>query len=58
LQVILAIGDCMGVKVHSSIGGTSVEKDISKLNDEQHVVTGTPGRVLGQSTTVILSSKL
>jgi ATP-dependent RNA helicase len=52
LQVILAIGDYMAVRVHSSVGGTSVGEDIRKLNHGQHVVTGTPGRVLGQSTPV------
>ena len=49
LQVILALGDYMNVQCHSCIGGTSLGEDIRKLDYGQHVVSGTPGRVFGES---------
>ena len=48
-QVILALGDYMNVQCHSCIGGTSLGEDIRKLDYGQHVVSGTPGRVFGES---------
>ncbi|XP_035459203.2 eukaryotic initiation factor 4A-III [Spodoptera frugiperda] len=44
-KVILALGDYMNVQCHACIGGTSLDKDIKKLDYGQHVVSGTPGRV-------------
>mmetsp|Transcript_70692 Transcript_70692/g.153509 ORF Transcript_70692/g.153509 Transcript_70692/m.153509 type:complete len:392 (+) Transcript_70692:115-1290(+) len=44
-KVALALGDYMKVKVHACIGGTSVQEDIHKLREGQHMVVGTPGRV-------------
>lgn len=44
-KVVLALGDYLGVKCHSCIGGTKVRDDISKLQSGVHVVVGTPGRV-------------
>lgn len=35
----------MNVQCHACIGGTSVGEDIRKLDNGQHVVSGTPGRV-------------
>jgi len=49
-KVALALGDYMKVKCHACIGGTSVREDIEKLKDGQHVVVGTPGRVLDMVT--------
>lgn len=46
LKVISAIGDPMGIKAYSAIGGTSVRDDVSTLKGKVHVVVGTPGRVL------------
>jgi len=44
-KVALALGDYQRVKCHACIGGTSVQEDRGKLNDGQHLVVGTPGRV-------------
>ena len=44
-QVVLALGDYMGVLCHACIGGTNVQQDIRVLEAGQHVVVGTPGRV-------------
>ena len=44
-QVVLALGDYMGVNCHACIGGTNVQQDIRVLEAGQHVVVGTPGRV-------------
>lgn len=45
-QVILALGDFMNVQCHACIGGTNLGEDIKKLDYGQHVVSGTPGRVI------------
>ena len=45
-SVMLALGDYMNVQVHACIGGTSITEDVKKLDHGQHVVSGTPGRVL------------
>lgn len=44
-SVILALGDYMNVQCHACIGGTSIGEDIRQLDNGQHVVVGTPGRV-------------
>jgi ATP-dependent RNA helicase len=44
--VCLALGDYMSVQCYSCTGGTSLGEDIRKLEYGQHVVSGTPGRVL------------
>jgi ATP-dependent RNA helicase len=44
-SVILALGDYMNVQCHACVGGTSIREDIRKLDQGQHVVSGTPGRV-------------
>jgi translation initiation factor 4A len=44
-KVVLALGDYLGVKCHSCIGGTKVKDDIARLEAGVHVVVGTPGRV-------------
>jgi len=49
IQVVLALGDYMNVQCHACIGGTNVGEDIRKLDYGQHVVSGTPGRVFGES---------
>merc|ERR1712216_56627 len=49
-KVALALGDYMKVKCHACIGGTSVRDDIEKLRDGQHLVVGTPGRVMDMVT--------
>ncbi|CCU78986.1 Bgt-2333 [Blumeria graminis f. sp. tritici] len=45
-KVVVAIGDFMNVECHACIGGTSVRDDMKSLQEGQHVVVGTPGRVL------------
>lgn len=45
-QVVLALGDFMNVQCHACIGGTSLGDDIKKLDYGQHIVSGTPGRVI------------
>ena len=42
----------MSVQCHSCIGGTNVGEDIRKLDYGQHIVSGTPGRVFGQSASL------
>ncbi|KAJ4939915.1 hypothetical protein JOQ06_029351 [Pogonophryne albipinna] len=48
-KVLLALGDYMNVQCHACIGGTNVGEDIRKLDYGQHVVSGTPGRVFGET---------
>src|SRR5271154_731042 len=45
-SVIMALGDYMNVQCHACIGGTNVGEDIRKLDYGQHIVSGTPGRVV------------
>eukprot|EP00461_Guttulinopsis_vulgaris_P002566 UN02567 len=40
-----AIGGYMNTKVHTCIGGKSMNDDLDQLNQGQHIITGTPGRV-------------
>jgi len=44
-KVMRALGDYLGVKVHTCVGGTSVREDQRILGSGVHVVVGTPGRV-------------
>jgi translation initiation factor 4A len=44
-KVIIALGDYMDVQCHACIGGTNVRADLAKLEQGQHIVVGTPGRV-------------
>jgi superfamily II DNA/RNA helicase len=44
-KVVLALGDYMNVLCHACIGGQSVGNDQRKLEQGQHIVSGTPGRV-------------
>lgn len=45
-NVIKSLGDFMNIRVHGCVGGKSVGDDVKALNKGQHVVSGTPGRVL------------
>ncbi|ONH65773.1 ATP-dependent RNA helicase FAL1 [Cyberlindnera fabianii] len=45
-NVIKSLGSYMNVQCHACIGGTSVGQDIKQLAKGQHIVSGTPGRVL------------
>jgi len=44
-KVLLSLGDCMKVEVHSCIGGKKLGQDIQKLEQGVQIVSGTPGRV-------------
>eukprot|EP00401_Gymnodinium_catenatum_P083234 CAMPEP_0117604252 /NCGR_PEP_ID=MMETSP0784-20121206/78585_1 /TAXON_ID=39447 /ORGANISM="" /LENGTH=438 /DNA_ID=CAMNT_0005407265 /DNA_START=333 /DNA_END=1650 /DNA_ORIENTATION=- len=45
-RVAAALADYGSAKCHACIGGTSVREDVSRLQEGQHLVVGTPGRVL------------
>ena len=45
-KVVLALGDFVHVQCHACIGGTSTGEDMRKLDYGQHIVSGTPGRVI------------
>ncbi|VDM01439.1 unnamed protein product [Schistocephalus solidus] len=55
-KVVLALGDYMDVSCHVCIGGTQVNADIEKLRAGQHVLVGTPGRVLDLLNRGVLQS--
>lgn len=44
-KVVIALGDYQDAQCHACIGGTNVRTDIAKLEQGQHIVVGTPGRV-------------
>jgi len=56
-KCVLALGDYMGARCHACIGGNSVQEDMSKLNQGQHVIVGTPGRVNDMINRGILRTK-
>jgi len=45
-KVACALGDYLGLRCHACIGGTTRRQDAQALAAGQHVVVGTPGRVL------------
>jgi ATP-dependent RNA helicase len=45
-DVIKSLGNYMNIQCHACIGGTSVGQDIKQLAKGQHIISGTPGRVL------------
>jgi len=45
-KVGVALGDHMGVHCHACIGGTARRQDVAALRAGQHVIVGTPGRIL------------
>mmetsp|Transcript_4149 Transcript_4149/g.12116 ORF Transcript_4149/g.12116 Transcript_4149/m.12116 type:complete len:395 (-) Transcript_4149:222-1406(-) len=45
-KVACALGDYLGIRCHVCIGGTARRDDLQALRSGQHVVVGTPGRVL------------
>jgi len=53
-KVVMALGDYKGVKCHACIGGTSVREDMRALDNGQHVVVGTPGRVFDMISRKVL----
>merc|ERR1719251_247059 len=53
-KVVMSLGDYMGAQCHTCIGGTSVREDMRELDDGQHIVVGTPGRVFDMISRKIL----
>jgi len=53
-KVVMSLGDYMGAQCHACIGGTSVRGDMGKLEQGQHIVVGTPGRVFDMITRKVL----
>ena len=51
------LSEYMDIKINLSIGGISVKENIEQLNDNPHIVIGTPGRVLDMINKKILSTK-
>lgn len=45
-NVIRNLGNYMNIHTHACIGGKQVGEDLKKLSQGQHIVSGTPGRVL------------
>lgn len=45
-NVISHLGGYMNIRSHACVGGKNVGQDIQKLQQGQHVISGTPGRVL------------
>jgi ATP-dependent RNA helicase len=56
-EIIEQIGRYMDVKAHACIGGTSIGQDIAMLKAGQHVISGTPGRVIDMIINRYLSTK-
>lgn len=46
-KVCRALGDYVGVRLHCCVGGKAVKDGIKALKTGVHIVSGTPGRVLG-----------
>jgi len=53
-KVTISLGDYMGAQCHACVGGTSVREDMRKLEDGQHIVVGTPGRVFDMISRKVL----
>lgn len=57
-EVVLSLGDYMGVRCHACIGGRSIHEDVANLKSANpHVMVGTPGRVYGILTRRAVSAK-
>ncbi|KAH3679178.1 hypothetical protein WICMUC_001189 [Wickerhamomyces mucosus] len=56
-SVIKSLGDYMNVQSHACIGGTNIGSDIKSLSKGQHIVSGTPGRVLDMIKRRTLSTR-
>jgi translation initiation factor 4A len=49
-KVVLALGDYLELRCHLCVGGTSARDDVTRLREGQHVVVGTPGRILDMAS--------
>jgi len=45
-NVAVALGDRLHLRCHACVGGTARTDDMQRLRDGQHIIVGTPGRVL------------
>ncbi|CAH8567003.1 unnamed protein product [Dicrocoelium dendriticum] len=54
--VVERIGTYMNVRCYTCIGGTNAQEDIRSLSSGQHVVVGTPGRVLDMMKRGVLTT--
>lgn len=45
-NVVSALSTFMNIKICLTVGGTSIKDNIAELNNNPHIVIGTPGRVL------------
>ncbi|KER18949.1 hypothetical protein T265_12086 [Opisthorchis viverrini] len=54
--VVQRIGTYMNVRCHTCIGGMSVMQDVATLQEGQHVVVGTPGRVFDMMNRRVLTT--
>ncbi|BHF73081.1 Eukaryotic initiation factor 4A-II [Sparganum proliferum] len=55
-SVIQKIGHLLGAKCYACIGGTRTTNDLMSLSGGQHVVVGTPGRVLDMMNRDVLTT--
>merc|ERR1712100_115580 len=56
-KVCMILGSHTSVQVHCCIGGTKMGQDIAKLEQGQHIVSGTPGRVFDMIKRQALSTR-
>ena len=56
-NVVTALSKYMKIAVNLTIGGNSVRENIDELNNNPHVVIGTPGRILDMINKGALSTK-
>lgn len=56
-NVVTALSKYMKIDVNLTIGGNSVRENIEELNNNPHVVIGTPGRILDMINKGALSTK-
>ena len=56
-NVVTALSKYMKIGVNLTIGGNSVRENIDELNNNPHVVIGTPGRILDMINKGALSTK-
>nr|CAX76291.1 Eukaryotic initiation factor 4A [Schistosoma japonicum] len=54
--VVQRIGSYLNVRCHTCIGGTRMSEDVACLQQGQHVVVGTPGRVIDMMNRSILAT--
>ena len=56
-KIISSLGDYMNVQSYACVGGGKLGQEMKKLKQAQHVVSGTPGRVLDMFRRSLLSTR-